>query len=230
MIQISMAALAAVLAAAGDSDAAAESESSWRLPVLPTTPLDHVGERPDNGWYLQIGGALVTTQDSDGPDEEIDFDEGWGVPLAFGRRMGADDGNKIAFDLEAEAIYTDQDANETGALEALSDLTVLGGLINGVGDFGLSDTIAVYGGAGIGLAFLDVSEDTGFEEEDGPFLAWQAKAGLRWYASPSVAWSLGYRFLNIDDAEIEDDLGVADFDLETQQHMLELGLRWSLGN
>ena len=229
MFQIPMAAVAAALsAAAGDPGAAPESESLWRLPVFEPAPLDHVGNRPDNGWYIQVGGALVTTQDSDGPDEEIDFDEGWGVPLAFGRRFGADDSNRIAFDLEAEGIYTDQDANQTGALEALSDLAVLGALLNAVGDFGLTDNVALYGGAGIGVAWVDVTEETTFEEEDGPFLAWQAKAGLRWYASRSVSWSLGYRFLNIDDAEIEDDLGASDFDLETQQHMIELGVRWAL--
>ena len=99
----------------------------------------------------------------------------------------------------------------------------LGALLNAVGDFGLTDNVALYGGAGIGVAWVDVTEETTFEEEDGPFLAWQAKAGLRWYASRSVSWSLGYRFLNIDDAEIEDDLGASDFDLETQRSFGDVG-------
>jgi hypothetical protein len=35
---------------------------------------------------------------------------------------------------------------------------------------------------------------------------------------------VGYRFLNIDDAEIDDGLGDSSFDLETEQHVLEVGL------
>ena len=51
---------------------------------------------------------------------------------------------------------------------------------------------------------------------------------MRLWASDDVAWTLGYRFLNIDDAEIDDDLGGASFDLETQQHIFQLGVRFQL--
>ena len=83
----------------------------------------------------------------------------------------------------------------------------------------------------LGFSFLHASTEEGapsdsfndFEDEDGPFLAWQARGGLQLWTSPSLAWNLGYRFLNIDAVEIDDDLGGAEFDLETSQHLLEIG-------
>jgi opacity protein-like surface antigen len=210
--------------------AAPEHSGAWNAAAV----LEHEDDHAGNGFYFQIGFGLVTTTDSDGPTgEEVDFDEGYAVPAAIGWRVAADDDNAFAFDIEAEAIWDDQDADTTGTLEAVNDLTVLGALVNGVADFALNEKWSLYGGAGIGVAWLDVGTETDalndFDEEDGPFLAWQAKAGLRWWASHSVSWSLGYRFLNIDDAEVDDDLGGASFDLETAQHVIELGLRIAAG-
>lgn len=186
----------------------------------------------ENGLYLQFNGGLSTTTDSDGPGEEIDFDEGFALSGAIGSRFGADDGNATAFDLEFEVIYTDQDADDKGVLESVTDVTVFGGLVNGVFDFSLAESFSVYAGGGIGASMLDIGTESDglndFEDEDGPFLTWQLKGGLRFWASHNVAWNLGYRFLNIDDAEIDDDLGGAEFDLQTQQHVLELGVRFQL--
>jgi opacity protein-like surface antigen len=51
---------------------------------------------------------------------------------------------------------------------------------------------------------------------------------VAWHLSENTTFSVGYRFLNIDDAEIDDDLGDASFDLETQQHVLEVGLTFGI--
>jgi opacity protein-like surface antigen len=185
-----------------------------------------------NGGYIQFGFGTTTTSDSDGPDEDVDFDEGYAVPLAFGRRTHAEDGNGVALDWELEALWTDQDTDDPdGPIQAVVDVTVLGALINAIGVFALSDALSLYAGGGAGAAFMDIGTESDalndFDDEDGPFLTWQAKAGLRWYSSPRTSWSLGYRFVNIDDVEIDDDVGDASFDLETEQHVLELGVRFS---
>lgn len=185
-----------------------------------------------DGMYLQLGAGLTTTHDANGPGEEIDFDEGYAIPVAIGCRFGASDGNPVAFDVEFEGLWTDQDADDSGTLQAVTDVSVLGGLVNGLAEFAVSDRLALYAGAGLGLAALDVGTTSDalndFDEEDGPFLAWQLKAGVRLWTSERTAWSLGYRFLNIDDAEIDDDIGGASFDFETEQHVVELGLRFGL--
>jgi len=204
----------------------------------PTRPVlvyfddyDDDGILGTGGWYVQIGAGVMTVADSDGPSEDVEFDEGFAIPIAIGHRFGADDGNAFAFDLEFEAIYTDTDTDE-GVLEAVSDVTTIAGLLNGVGEFSFGNKLGAYLGAGIGVAALDIGTQSDaandFDEEDGPFLAWQAKAGLRLWSSEDLAWGLGYRFLNVDDAEIDDDIGGADFDLQTQQHILELNLRFQL--
>lgn len=185
-----------------------------------------------NGMYIQLGAGLTTTSEADGPGEEIDFDEGYAIPVAIGYRFGANDGNAVAFDLEFEGLWTDQDADDSGTLQAVTDVSVLAGLVNGLAEYAVSERFALYGGAGLGLAGMDVGTSSDalndFDEEDGPFLAWQLKAGVRLWSTESTAWSLGYRFLNIDDAEIDDDIGGASFDLETEQHVVELGVRFSL--
>ena len=181
--------------------------------------------------YLRFNGGLVTTTSSDGPDDDIDFDNGFLLAFAIGRRMTSGE-NPFNFDLELEGVYTDQDADNTGTLQALRDVTVARGFLNGVLDYRVADRFSLYAGAGIGAAWMDVGTSSDalndFEDEDGPFLAWQAKAGVMWHFSPNTALTLGYRFMNIDDVQIDDDVGGADFDLQTEQHTAEIGLRFGI--
>ncbi len=125
-------------------------------------------------------------------------------------------------------LWDDQDVSDSGTLQAVRDLTVAGAMLNGVVDFPLSDRLSIYAGAGLGVAWLDVGTTSDslndFDAEDGPFLAWQGRGGLTWSFTESTALQFGYRFLNIDDAQIEDGLSSSSFDLETQQHVLEIGL------
>lgn len=217
-----------------DAGPGAAASALGRPPGLLLSPdeVDNRNSLGENGLYLQFNGGLTTTTSSDGPGEEIDFDEGFGLSAAIGSRFGANDGNATAFDLEFEVIYTDQDADDQGVLEAVTDVTVFGGLVNGIFDFALGESASVYAGGGIGASMLEVGTESDglidFEEEDGPFLTWQLKGGFRFWASQHLAWNLGYRFLNVDDAEIDDDLGAAEFELQTEQHVVELGVRFQL--
>ena len=45
-----------------------------------------------------------------------------------------------------------------------------------------------------------------------------------WALSPKLGLSLGYRFLNVDDTDIEDTLSTDSFELSTEQHVVELGV------
>lgn len=181
--------------------------------------------------YLRATVGLTSTADSDGPDEDIEFDEGYLLSLGVGHRFGARE-TGLGFALELDGVWTDQDADDTGALQAVRDVTVAGALIDGVVDYRIGDQITLYGAGGIGAAWLDVGTVSDgfndFDDEDGPFLAWQLKAGLAWNFGESTALHVGYRFLNVDDAEIDDGLGGSSFDLETRQHVLELGLLFGI--
>lgn len=176
--------------------------------------------------YLRATGGLITTSSSSGPGEEIDFDEGYLLSLGLGWRLGQNDSG-LGFSIEIDGIWTDTDADQ-GNNPAVRDVSVLGVLLDGILDFPLGDQLSIYAGGGIGAAWLDVGTESDglsdFNDEDGPFLAWQAKGGLAWHLSTRTSLQVGYRFLNVDDAQLDDSLSSASFDLETQQHALELGL------
>lgn len=201
-------------------------EVAWAATMPSFARLDST-DHAERRTYLRLNGGLVTTESSSGPDEDIDFDEGYLLAVSIGQRFGASD-TGLGIGVELEGLWTDQDADDQGPLQAVSDVTVGAVLVNGMLDFRLADQISLYGGAGVGVAWVDVGTRSDsindFSADDGPSLAWQAKAGVAWHVSDNTAVSLGYRFLNIDDSEIDDGIGSSSFDLETQQHVLEVGL------
>lgn len=200
--------------------------SSWVPSSYPA-----VQDVDDSPWYWSLGASLVTTTSSDGPaDEDIDFDEGWGAQVAFGRRHYGELDNSLVFDLELEALYTDQEPDTDDG--PLNDLNTAAIMLNGLGAVALNEGAEIYFGGGLGLGWLDVGTRSdglsSFDDEDGPFLAWQLRAGVRFDVSESTQLEVGYRFLNIDDAEIDDGVGDSDFDLATKQHSLGFGVRFGV--
>ncbi len=180
------------------------------------------------GWYGRVSGGFVTTKNSQGPGTEtVDFDEGYLLGLAFGKRVTSGQG-PWNVDIDLEGVWTQQDASTSGALQAVEDVTVLAALLNVTVDFAFAERASIYAGGGVGPAWMDVGSTNGFEDDDGPFLAWQARAGLEWRFTPSLAGNLGYRFLNIDNNNVDDGIGNSSFELETQQHVLEIGLTFGL--
>ena len=183
------------------------------------------------GRYVRLSAGYLTMEDSDGPDEDIDFDEGYLLALAVGQRMNSGEG-RFNFGLELEALWTDQDADDDGPIQAVRDVSVGGFFLNGTGDFPLGERLSVYLGAGIGGAWVDVGTESDavndFDSDEGPNLAWQARLGFQWAMSRDWAFNLGYRFINIDDTEIDDDIGNASFDLETAQHVAEIGVSFGI--
>jgi opacity protein-like surface antigen len=114
-------------------------------------------------------------------------------------------------------------------MPAFDQLNVGGLFLNGMFDFPIAASVGIYAGAGIGGAWVDPDTQNNFDADDGPFLAWQARAGLEWRFGGNTALDFGYRFINADDVELDQGGGVgASFDLETQQHVVELGLRFGL--
>ena len=201
--------------------------AAWSLPsTLP--PVEAPDESP---MYLTLGAGLTFNEDSPGPASDLDYDEGFALFAAIGRNFGHEDGERLGFDLEFELLYTDTDIDRSG-LQSGSDVTMIGGFVNGLFDYRLTDSTSLFVGGGLGVAALDIGDiDDGlnaFDEDDGPFLAWQLKGGARWHISDVVRLELGYRWLNVDDAEIDDDSNNVSFDLETSQHILGIGLQFAL--
>lgn len=194
-------------------------------PLEPAPFYDSMHDAP-GPWYLRVNAGGVTTTSSDGPGEDVDFDEGWLAAVAIGRRL-TDGQGAVDFSLELEGVFTQQDTDDDTHVD---DVATIAPYLNGVFDFKLSDSFAIYAGAGVGAAWLNVGTKTDslsdFDSEDGAFLTWQAKAGVKWHFSPNTALTLGYRFRNIDDVKITNDLDNSSFDLQTEQHVIELGLEF----
>ena len=82
--------------------------------------------------------------------------------------------------------------------------------------------------------------DVGFETQSGvhtPFgdagdtsFAWQFKTGLRCHLGrrDQFAWTVGYRFLQTSDVDVESEFALQTFELENAQHAIEIGLSWNL--
>jgi opacity protein-like surface antigen len=194
-------------------------------PLEPAPFYESMHDAP-GPWYLRVNAGGVTTTNSDGPSEDVKFDEGWLAAVAIGRRL-TDGQGAVDFSLELEGVFTRQDASDNTAVD---DVATLAPYLNGVFDFHLSDTFSLYAGAGVGAAWLNVGTETNslsdFDSEDGAFFTWQAKAGVKWHFSPYTALTAGYRFRNIDDAKITNDIDNSSFDLSTEQHVLEIGLEF----
>lgn len=234
---IPLAATLVTLAQSGDGQASAPPPvSSVPLPTSPSSlpprfAVDDERLGSESPWYWSIGASVVTTRSADGPSEEIDFDEGWGLQLALGRRyFGATD-DAMMLDVELEGLYTDQESDGSAALNPIGDLNTAALLLNGLVALQIAEETEVFVGGGVGLGWLDVGTQSdslsSFSDEDGPFLAWQLRAGVRFGFGESTELELGYRLLNIDDAEIDDGIGDSDFTLETQQHSLGVTVRFS---
>jgi len=210
------------------SNVPASSALSTPLPTGYALVADRDGRT--SPWYWSLGASAVTTRSSDGPSEDVDFDEGWGAQLAVGRRYFGDSDDAVMFDLELEGLYTDQDSDSDGPLRPIDDLTTAGIFFNGLAALAVAERVELFAGGGLGLAWLDVGTRSGslnsFDDEDGPFFAWQLRAGLRFQVGARSSLEVGYRFLNIDDAEIDDGIGSSGFALETQQHSLGLSIRF----
>jgi opacity protein-like surface antigen len=227
---ITLALIPAVLTSGGTierEDLALGSYPATLSTSVPPVALPQAAGR--DGIFLELAGGLVTTTDSNGPGEEIDFDEGYGVFVGVGKRI-AGVPNQTGFDLMLEGFFTDQDVSDSGTLQAFSDVTVGGGLVSGIADFAVTDRLSVFGGAGIGVSWVDVGTQSDsisdFDDDDGALLTWQARAGARLRFSPTTSGFIGYRFLNIDDNQIDDGLGGSSFALQTEQHVAEVGLRF----
>lgn len=217
------------LALGPTAEHAPAAKLTWALPQEPSAV--HVDE---GGYFWEVGTGLVTLSESGGPGEEIDFDEGIGLFLGFGRRFDADhDG--LGYDLMIEGLYTDYDSDSTDILVAVRDVTTIGAMVSGLADYAVTERASVFGGLGVGLSWIDAGTQSDalndFSDDEGALLTWQARAGARYRFTDSLSAHVGYRFISIDDADFDDNLGDASFALETEQHLLEVGLRFgSAGN
>lgn len=187
-------------------------------------------------WYLGVSGGVQFLSDSDIKGTtagEVSFDDGVVATVALGYAphfgvRGLDD-----LRVEAEFGYhrSDLDSLQVGAANtALSgDATALTYMGNVFYDLGVGGGFAPYVGAGAGAASVHLSRNSGLGNTDSndTVFAYQLMTGLS-YAPESIPlteWSIGYRFLNLNEPEFATATGSVTLD-DYQAHSVEVGAKF----
>lgn len=137
------------------------------------------------------------------------------------------------FRMEAELSYRSADFNDvdvsgTGATAVNGDLSSSMLLLNGYYDFrfkGWKTEPYVTAGLGVGYhsgSLTDASATTANFDDHDFGLVWNAGAGVKYRVKPNFAWTLGYRYL--DGSEIQ----LNDTDVDLSSHEVRVGMEWDL--
>ena len=183
-----------------------------------------------------------------------DFNNGYAVGAAFGRRYGALRG-ELELAWQRSGVDTHFDVVAGGIPLGTQDAGVLvtgspnlgvsvadlvddgqGGLrtiyvmANALYDLELGGPIRPYFGGGVGVGFVDVNySPSGVEiiNDSSTKFAWQAMAGASWALNPNAEIFAGYRYRATSDATVEADLFAADFEIENRGSIVEAGVRFA---
>jgi len=109
------------------------------------------------------------------------------------------------------------------------DITSTGLFLNAYYDFNRSNTFYPYVGLGIGFMNVNVKfnpSDIGIIDDDETKFAYQLKAGLAYRIAEQFDVYGEYAFRGTDDIKVQNDLFPGDLEIENQQHLLSLGVRY----
>ena len=193
--------------------------------ALASTALASPAMARDNSWYVGVGGGVMIVED-------IDLDIGTVAKAGtLDHRTGYDFEGTVGYDFggfraEVEVGYREADikggtfaapgipSNSAGAIftggaPLNGDSNALSFMANGMLDFGDDDGLQGFVGGGAGVARVSVQPvfATNFLDDSDTRFAWQAIAGVR--APLTKHWDAGlkYRFFNVSDLKMVDQLG-----------------------
>ncbi|MAW79129.1 MAG: hypothetical protein CMI63_02745 [Parvularcula sp.] len=185
---------------------------------------------------------------------ETDFDTGFAIAGALGKRYGAFRGEiEVAYqtnDIGSHAGVTAAgialDAEDAGVLitgspnigvsvgdlvaDGQGDVSNIFVMANVFYDFDTGGPLKPYIGAGIGVGFVDVDYSpsaVAIIQDDATAFAYQGAAGLAYEVSSSIDLTLAYRYRATTDVSVEASLFPADFDIENSASVVEAGLRFN---
>lgn len=198
----------------------------------------------ENAPYIGLYGGLNLQDDADisanGVSGEADTDSGYvfGGTLGYAFHPGA----MWSVRTELDIGYRENDIESlSGTIAGLGsgsisnvdgDISIFSGLVNVWWDYNAGRFTPYFGG-GIGAANVSVNDvsvfGVGVADDSETVLAYQFGAGLAYAISDSMDISFDYRYFATDDAELSASaaLGGGEFDIDTGNHSIMLGLRHS---
>jgi opacity protein-like surface antigen len=159
-------------------------------------------------FYLNGNAGLVWLQDTDltesSVSREVTFDSGFG--------LGGGGGYDFDFmRVEAEIVYRRNDVNkvstaEYGNVDGSGDMSSFSLMVNGFYDFKNTTFLTPYIGAGVGVAYVDLSsvsaETIRISGGDSTVFAYQAEIGFSSEINETMSVDLGYRYFATTDPSL----------------------------
>lgn len=196
--------------------------------------VENAGAPSGVGYYVELrAGANFLDESSNSVNASplfgatTDYDSGYTTGIALGRSL-ADlhllPENLRSLRVEAEYAYGENDLERAGAGNA--EFTTSAFMANLYYDLPLAPRlrhVRPFIGGGIGALLVD-ADGAGLRDGDDTVFAYQLRAGLAYAMRPQLDLTLGYRFVDADDPELEYAAG--SFDSEYRSHGVEAGLRY----
>jgi OmpA-OmpF porin, OOP family len=176
-----------------------------------------------DGWYVGIEGGWVSVNDTDfNGGADIAFDGGLAALATLGYALKNSD-----WRFEGEVGYRDNDVKDFGGRVATEgNLTEYTYMINAVYDLKIkSERWGLAFGAGIGIDNPHFDATDGTESSDVVFAA-QGIAGVTYRAGQHWDLALNYRYLWVNEAELQQSIQFPERDVDLGKHTITLGLRY----
>ena len=167
-----------------------------------------------------------------------DFDDGYGLGVAFGKRLGqVGENSRLRFEGELSYRSNDVDTHKlngaalNGPTGKLKSTSLMANLLI---DFNEQATFSPYLGAGLGLANVEadgfgVSAIPAVLNSDETVFAYQLIAGAGWDVSQKTELFVEYRYFATDDPSVTTSgaTGSVDTDISYQSNNVLLGARFN---
>ena len=192
----------------------------YGAPPTYSTEPSYSGVASDAGWYFGLNGGFLWMNDVSVNHLDFDFDTGWSALGVVGYNFGS------GFGLGLSTGYMRGEFNSVSAfgrtLGVDADLHMIPATLNGSYTLDLTDSVLLYFGGGLGLAWSELNADSVqgvpvSAREDSWNFAWQTRAGVGFKVTEGVSLNLGYRFMSILD-------GVGNLE-NADSHMAEAGFK-----
>jgi len=165
--------------------------------------------------YVGVSAGLAMPTDSDwgSYDDVVGYDTGYDLGAAAGYKFNENVRLELAFD------YSKADVDELGPYNITDgDVDTKSLMVNGYYTIPVSDTVGIYGMAGVGVAEVEVEDST--RSEDDTVMAGNLGVGVTYAVADNVAMDLGYTYFVTEDADIiGEDFSYAD-------NRVKLGIRY----
>ena len=179
-------------------------------------------------WYIAIGAGAAWYQDqslSGAASGKVSFDTGFTLNAAIGRQLGSLESVR----LELEGVHDRSDVKSFNGANASGTSYNYGLMFNLLYDIHTNTKWVPYLGVGAGwfeASFDKVVSGTTIVDDSDAAFAWQFKGGVAYELKPTMAITLGYRYLDSNDLSLVSPTGgnlTAD---GPQIQNLELGFRY----